>query len=208
MKPSWDRLMEEFKDSKTALVADVDCTVEEDLCQQKGVEGYPTIKHGDPKALKDYDGGREYDDLLKFAQTNLGPTCGPKHMDLCDEKTKKEITDVQAMKDDDLKAKIKEKEDAIAKIEKDFETEVNALQTKYDELSKAKEAKSAEVKNSGLSTLKMVWEDRHPAPPPPPPTEDKEEEGGEDPPEGEDMPDEDKEKGEEEKDGEKKKEDL
>jgi len=110
LKPAWEKLEAEFKDSKTALVANVDCTVEEDLCQKIGVEGYPTIKHGDPKALKDYEGGREYDELLKFAQENLGPTCGPKNLDLCDEKQKKEIGEVQAMKDDDLKAKIKEKE--------------------------------------------------------------------------------------------------
>merc|ERR1712166_1421465 len=46
MKPAWDSLMEEFADSKTALVADVDCTVEEALCSTHGVQGYPTIKHG------------------------------------------------------------------------------------------------------------------------------------------------------------------
>ena len=31
MKPAWDSLMEEFADSKTALVADVDCTVTSSL---------------------------------------------------------------------------------------------------------------------------------------------------------------------------------
>ena len=41
MKPAWDRLMDEFKDSKTALVADVDCTVEEELCREQGVEVPP-----------------------------------------------------------------------------------------------------------------------------------------------------------------------
>ena len=45
MKPAWDQLMEEFKDSKTAVVADVDCTVEEELCSTHGVQGYPTIKY-------------------------------------------------------------------------------------------------------------------------------------------------------------------
>jgi len=147
-----------------------------------GVEGYPTIKHGDPKALKDYEGGREYEDLLKFAQENLGPTCGPKNLDLCDEKQKKEITEVQAMKDDDLKAKIKEKDDAIAATEKAFEKEVAALQSKYDEMVKQKDEKVNSIKNSGLSTLKMIWNDRYPAPPPPPPSEDDGEGEGEEPP--------------------------
>lgn len=172
--------MEEFKDSKTALVADVDCTVEEDLCGKHGVEGYPTIKHGDPAALQDYQGVREYDDLLTFAKENLGPTCGPKNLDLCDEAQKKEIEEAQALSDADLQAKIKEKEDAIAAEEKSFTEEVDKLQAKYEELSKAKDAKVAEIKKSGLSTLTTVCKDRPTCTPPaPPPSEEEEPEESE-----------------------------
>merc|ERR1711981_556550 len=67
MKPAWDKLMDEFKDSKTALVADVDCTVHQDLCGKHGVQGYPTIKYGDPNNMEDYQGGRSYDDLSTCA---------------------------------------------------------------------------------------------------------------------------------------------
>merc|ERR1712072_1271417 len=64
-------------DSKTAVIADVDCTVHQDLCGQHGVEGYPTIKYGDPNNMEDYQGGRELEDLQTFAKENLGPSCGP-----------------------------------------------------------------------------------------------------------------------------------
>merc|ERR1712159_807484 len=77
MKPAWDKLMEDFKDSKTALVADVDCTVHQDLCGKHGVQGYPTIKYGDPNNLEDYQGGRSYDDLSTFAKAGLSPSCRP-----------------------------------------------------------------------------------------------------------------------------------
>ena len=40
-----------------------------------GVEGFPTIKFGDPANLEDYEGEREFDDLAKFAKDNLGPRC-------------------------------------------------------------------------------------------------------------------------------------
>jgi len=194
MKPSWDKLMDEFKDSKTALVADVDCTVEEELCSQNGVEGYPTIKYGTPGELQDYQGGREYDDLLEFAKNNLGPTCGPKNLDLCSEEQKKEIEEAQKLSDDDLKAKITEKESAIEAEEKKFSEEVEALQKKYEEMMKAKDAKIGEIKKSGLSTLKSICNDRpncKPPPPPPPPPGEEEE-----PPEGDegDAPPEDEEK--------------
>merc|ERR1711879_75883 len=64
--------MDDFKDSTTSLVAYVDCTAGgKDLCDKNGVRGYPTIKYGDPGDLKDYNGGRTYDDLKKFADENL-----------------------------------------------------------------------------------------------------------------------------------------
>jgi len=193
MKPSWDKLMDEFKDSKTALVADVDCTVEEELCSQNGVEGYPTIKYGTPGELQDYQGGREYDDMLEFAKNNLGPTCGPKNLDLCSDEQKKEIEDAQKLSDEELKAKISEKESAIEATEKKFSEDVEALQKKYEEMMKAKDAKVGELKKSGLSTLKSICNDRPnckpPPPPPPPPGQDEEapegEGEGEEPPEGE-----------------------
>mmetsp|Transcript_118577 Transcript_118577/g.330835 ORF Transcript_118577/g.330835 Transcript_118577/m.330835 type:complete len:138 (-) Transcript_118577:123-536(-) len=107
MKPAWDRLMDDFKGSTTSLVADVDCTESgKDLCEKHGVEGFPTIKYGDPTDLKAYEGGREYEALKKFADENLGPQCGPDYMDLCDEKTRKKIEKYQAMSAADLEAKV------------------------------------------------------------------------------------------------------
>jgi len=68
MKPAWDRLMGDFKDHATALVADVDCTAEgKPLCDASGVKGFPTIKWGSYDSLADYEGGRTYEDLKKFA---------------------------------------------------------------------------------------------------------------------------------------------
>ena len=32
MKPDWDRLGDDFAGSKTVVIADVDCTVHQDLC--------------------------------------------------------------------------------------------------------------------------------------------------------------------------------
>mmetsp|Transcript_106617 Transcript_106617/g.267248 ORF Transcript_106617/g.267248 Transcript_106617/m.267248 type:complete len:127 (+) Transcript_106617:234-614(+) len=111
--------MDDFKDSPTALVADVDCTAGgESLCSKHEVGGYPTIKYGDPAELKDYNGGRSYDDLKKFASENLGPTCGPgENLELCDAKTKAKIEGFVSMSIDKLDGKIR-------KATKDFEVEL------------------------------------------------------------------------------------
>merc|ERR1711957_126033 len=106
--------MDEFKGSTSSLVADADCTAAgQPLCEKLGVRGYPTIKYGDPNDLKDYSGGRTFDDLKKFADENLGPTCGPDNLDLCDEDNKALIQKYSAMSEDDLKAAIAEVEGKI-----------------------------------------------------------------------------------------------
>jgi hypothetical protein len=156
MKPAWDKLTKELN-SDTILIADVDCTAEgKNLCEEHGVQGFPTIKYGDPSALEDYEGGRGFDDLKKFAEENLKPSCSPSNIDLCDEDTKKQIAELEAMKSEDLTAKISAKEQEIKDAESEFESEVEKLQEQYEKLSTAKDEKVKAVKGSGLSLMKAV----------------------------------------------------
>lgn len=156
MKPAWDKLMGEYKDSSTILIADVDCTAAgKPLCDANGVQGFPTIKHGDPASLEDYQSGRSYDDLSKFAET-LKPLCSPMNMDLCDDEQRAKIEEIQAMSDADRDAKIEEYEQQIKDAEDNFQTELKALQNKYETISKEKEDTIQAVKDSGLALLKSV----------------------------------------------------
>jgi len=157
MKPAWDKLIEEFKDSKTAMVADVDCTAGgQALCNEIGVRGYPTIKYGDPNNLEDYKGGRDFDSLKKFAEENLGPTCGPANLDLCDAEKKAEIEKFQKMSVADLEAAIKEKTETMEKLETDFKTFVEGLQKQYSDANEKKDKDIEEIKASGLGLMKSV----------------------------------------------------
>jgi hypothetical protein len=157
MKPDWDKLAAEFKDSKTAVVADVDCTAGgSSLCNEVGVKGYPSIKYGDPSDLQDYKGGRDFASLQKFANENLGPTCGPANLDLCDDDKKATITKFQAMPSAELEAAIKEKTEAMEKLETDFKAFVDGLQSKYKEAMEKKDKDTEDVKNSGLGLMKSV----------------------------------------------------
>mmetsp|Transcript_99482 Transcript_99482/g.257117 ORF Transcript_99482/g.257117 Transcript_99482/m.257117 type:complete len:127 (+) Transcript_99482:257-637(+) len=113
--------MDEFKGSPTSLVADVDCTAEgKSLCEKFSIGGYPSIKYGDPAEMKDYNGGRTFDDLKKFASENLGPTCGPANLDLCDAAARKKIEGYMAMPAEKLDAKIE-------KATKSFEMDVPVM---------------------------------------------------------------------------------
>merc|ERR1719160_784824 len=116
MKPAWDKLAEEYAGNPTSFVGDVDCTESgKDLCEKHGVQGFPTIKYGDPDDLKAYEGGRDFDSLKKFAGENLGPQCGPDHMDLCGDKQKKSIEKYMVMSKADLEAKVAKAKDTVEK---------------------------------------------------------------------------------------------
>lgn len=157
MKPAWDKLITEYADSKTALVADVDCTAAgKDLCETHGVEGFPTIKWGEPSNLQDYDGGRDLKALKKFAKDNLKPVCGPANVDLCDEVSKKTIGEYMAMNIAELDHLISEKEKTKKDAEENFTAEVDLLQKRYEQLEKDKKETLDEIKASGLGWMKAV----------------------------------------------------
>jgi hypothetical protein len=161
MKPDWDKLMKNWNKgdrAKTSLIADVDCTSDggKALCEQVGVRGYPSIKWGDAANLEDYQGGRTYDDLKKFAKENLKPRCSPANMDLCDEDKKKDIADIQALPADELSAKIDAKKKEIKDAEELFEKSVKELQAKYEKLQKDKESAISAVKDSGLGLMQAM----------------------------------------------------
>merc|ERR1719181_1447261 len=112
MKPDWDKLGKDFTDSATVVIGDVDCTEDKNkaLCSKYGVKGYPTIKYfsGSTAATGDaYQGGRTYADLKKFADENLGPSCGPANLDLCSAGDKEKLEKFMAMSAGKLEGKIR-----------------------------------------------------------------------------------------------------
>jgi len=165
MKPDWDKLADESKDSKHGLVGDVDCTAAgKDLCEKHGVSGYPTLKWGDPTDLQEYSGARDFKGLKSFADENLGPTCGPTNLDLCDDDQKKMIAKFQKMDVDELDIKIEESDAKMTTLEKGFkkttdslEKQIKALQSKIESENKKKDSKLAkETKKLGIPMMKKV----------------------------------------------------
>lgn len=160
MKPAWDKLMKNWNKgdrAKTSLIADVDCTAEgKPLCEQVGVQGFPSIKWGDAGSLEDYEGGRDYDALKKFAKDNLKPLCSPANLDLCDEDKKAEITKYQGMPAEELSKLIEEKKAEMKAAEDTFTEEVKKLQDTYSQMQKDKDETVAAVKKSGLGLMTAV----------------------------------------------------
>jgi len=163
MKPDWDALSAEYKDSKTVVIADVDCTAAgKPLCDKYGVRGYPTIKYFNPpdEEGEDYKGGRTLADMKKFAAENLGPGCSVDALENCSDEQKKELEDYVAMPAETRDSKLSELKKALADAESAHETLLKDLQEKYkasmDELEKLKEESSPKIKLLKAATPKAA----------------------------------------------------
>jgi len=110
MKPDWDRLGETYAGSSSVLIGDADCTdMAKDLCEEQGVQGYPTVKYfvdGSTEGQK-YSGARDYDSLLKFVQENLEIKCDVKNPEACTDKEKDYIEKMKAKSSDERVKQIK-----------------------------------------------------------------------------------------------------
>lgn len=91
MKPDWDTLAEEAHSS--VFIADVNCSDEDELCQQNEVTGYPTIKVYKDGSVEPYSGARDLKSLQDFVSTELATKCDiSKPTDGCSEKAQGYIT--------------------------------------------------------------------------------------------------------------------
>jgi len=159
MKEDWDKLMEEYSDHDTTYVGEVDCTDKKyggaKLCQLHEVQGYPTIKYGNPNKLIDYQGDRGYAKLLNFAKT-LKPICSYAHQKYCEKGEVERMKKFESLGFDDLSKLIKEKQDEIKNTEETFENEVYKLKEEYRILLEEKDNKVQEIKDNGLDRMKEI----------------------------------------------------
>jgi len=148
MKPAWDKLGNEYKNSKSVIIGDVDCTVEKTLCQKYEVRGYPTIKYYTGSTAPtgdDYKGGRDYDALSLWAKENLGPTCGAENLDLCSDEQKAVLEAKMKLTTAELDAEIDAAEAEIKAAESELEELLKSLQSQYEAGQKKKEDANARL---------------------------------------------------------------
>jgi hypothetical protein len=93
MKPAWDKLADEFAESSSVLIADMECKVEgaKSLCSKLAGQGYPPIKYFMLDGAEDgqvYNGGRDFDSLNAFAQETLEAKCDVNNPVGCSDKEK------------------------------------------------------------------------------------------------------------------------
>eukprot|EP01060_Flectonema_neradi_P011955 TRINITY_DN1889_c0_g1_i1.p1 TRINITY_DN1889_c0_g1~~TRINITY_DN1889_c0_g1_i1.p1 ORF type:complete len:460 (+),score=139.79 TRINITY_DN1889_c0_g1_i1:153-1532(+) len=71
LAPEWETAATELKGQATLVK--VDATIESDLAQQYGIQGYPTIKAFMDGEMSDYEGGRTSADIVSWVKKMSGP---------------------------------------------------------------------------------------------------------------------------------------
>jgi len=153
MKPDWDSLGSAYADSKTVIIADVDCTAGgKPLCDKYGVKGYPTIKYFNPpdEEGEDYKGGRDLPALKKFVETELGPGCSADTKENCSAEQLKELQTYMDMDATERATKLDTMKAALKKAEDDHNELLKGLQAQFKEsqdgLEKLKEESAPVIK--------------------------------------------------------------
>jgi len=133
MAGDWEQLEKDFEGHAVALVGSVDCTTEDTLCEAFQVDGFPSLAWGEASATESYDGGRDYASLKAFADEHITKlVCSISNIDVCSDEEKAEITKVDGMTDDELKA-VAAKIGDLAKVEeKKFQKYIFELQNQYE----------------------------------------------------------------------------
>ena len=155
MKPDWDSLGSTYADSKTVLIADVDCTAAgKPLCDKFGVRGYPTIKYFNPpdEEGEDYKGGRDLPALKKFVETELGPGCSADTKENCSPEQLKELETYIAMDATERATKLESMKAALKKADDDHNELLKQLQAQFKESQDALE----KLKEESAPVIKML----------------------------------------------------
>lgn len=89
------------------IIGDVDCTVEESICSDFDVRGYPTIKYFNADTDKkgaDYNSGRDIDSLKEFVEESLTIKCQLADTEKCTKKEKDYMTKMQGKSKEEVAA--------------------------------------------------------------------------------------------------------
>jgi len=163
MKPDWDSLGDTYADSKTVIIADVDCTAGgKSLCEKFSVKGYPTIKYFNPpdEEGEDYKGARDLLGLKKFVETELGPGCSVDLKENCSPEQLASLAQYIEMPAEKRDAMLKEMKDAMDAAEKAHDELLKGLQSQFKEsqdgLEKLKEESSPVIKLLKAASPKPV----------------------------------------------------
>lgn len=107
LAPTWNELGDAYAGSSSVIIGDVDCTVEESICSNFEVRGYPTLKYFTAETGakgEDYNSGRDIDALKAFVEETLAIKCQLNDQEKCSQKEKDYMAKMQGASKEEVTA--------------------------------------------------------------------------------------------------------
>lgn len=174
LAPAWDRLVEAVAaddSSDWLLIAEVDCSKEQEWCAEMGYTAYPTLTYGDGSKggifLKMYTSvKKDFEDLLRFYKKELlhKSFCTPGNLAVCgDAEEQDRVRRYSELSIEDLERFVAKEEARISEAEDECERRNQELQLEYDQILKEHESKKASIKRQLKLFKKLLREARNEA---------------------------------------------
>lgn len=164
LQANWQKLSADFATDRGILVGEVHCGgAGEGLCNDAGIDEYPTVLYGDASSLHDYRGELSHLELAKFAREHLGPRCAPSNLDACDASQRGLVESFMAQPLPQLREVVEKNDKLIDKADAELDSLVEALTKDYELFKKMEqdlEHGKAEGKALTVPAVKAL-EDQH-----------------------------------------------
>jgi len=153
MKGDWEKVAADWEGSETGLVGEVDCTDEEGggdlLCEEYGVESFPTVMHGDAFSPEVYEDERDYETMSEFAKKHLTQVpCNIHNMNtFCPKDTKTVLQDLMAKSREELEAMEVEIDTELAEAEVKYDEQVELINEQYEQILSEYNAKLTKIRD-------------------------------------------------------------
>jgi len=140
------------------MIIDVDCTTDEakKLCENYGVQGYPSLKYFGPGFSdmgEEYDGGRDYEAMKKFVKQKSKKPCVPDTLENCNKKDQAYLEEIKDLDAAALTALREKMEKEIADQKQEHKDLQDLFEKQKDEaMATMKKAEEAKKKLGKLSS--------------------------------------------------------
>jgi len=165
----WQKIQleyKEFEDWENGLVGNVECDQQRKddpgskFCRNQGNKTMPFVMYGkgdDVKHLKPYPGAMNYIDLLRFADNNIGPICGPRRLDLCKGKKRGKWEEILQKSEAELQKILDDKDKQIKRLRGKSQVQQKKWSKEYGKRLE-REDKLVDKLQGELSELIVEWE--------------------------------------------------
>ena len=161
IQSTWNQLEVLYHKNATHLVSKVKCEDEHGrktirICNENGIQAYPTLMYGNPEALKLYNGKMDLHTLRSFVDNELKLPCSPLYIEACNETEKEKMFYAMGLMEEQLREHVQKEENKIKDVESKFDAKLNELQKKYEETMYEQEVAIEKLKQGDLAIYKTV----------------------------------------------------